>query len=340
MDLDFDELDRAVNSLIVKPSNGTGNDMPMVPASDPNITNDAVVTLDVDNNLPTAPVTIPKPVVERPSTGRFMDVVHPSSDMRTSLVMPERASTQTMPNPIPRPTMTQQFAPAAPAKPVFQPSTDELTPPIVVPEENTSYSDRDEDADIDRISNDIASTLGRDLDESPDSPFLPGTKVEKRPLGAFSTEPIAQVETQPTDNPTPEPESVNDVPDEKPAEVDMPLPAELQDDLLSIESDSTTQPEVLTPTNEPIVENPPVISNTVAATVATSTSIPQQYKEQPSSGSQNNGAIYDTNAYHKAIINPTNKKSGWLLVLWIVGLLIVGAGIGVAVYFLVLPRIT
>lgn len=63
-------------------------------------------------------------------------------------------------------------------------------------------------------------------------------------------------------------------------------------------------------------------------------SIPPQYKEQPSTGDTESGAIYDTSTYHQPLMHPTKKKSGWLWVLWIVLILIVGAGAGAALYFL------
>jgi hypothetical protein len=330
-DLDFDELDRAVNSLIAKPSDGSVDETPMAPALDQNLTDDSVMTQqDTNNNLPMVPEPVLAPAVTRPSTGRFMDVVHPSSDMRTSLTMPERTSTQNTESMNPRPTMAQ-------VTPIAPPQMHEPVAPVV-PED--SYSDRDEDADIDRLSNDIANTLGQKLDESSDSPFLPDTKVEKRPLGAFSTDPMSNSASQTAGVPAAETEKVEEMPAVKPVEaIDTPLPAELQNDLLSIESDSTTQPEALVPTNESIADNQPVASNTPAtSTLSANTSIQQQYKEQPSSGDQNNGAIYDTKAYHKAV-HPTHKTSGWMWVLWITILIIVGAGAGVAVYFLVLPHL-
>ncbi len=335
-DLDFDELDRAVNSLITKPVDEV-SDSPVnatvapeptqVPDSAPDPVPDPLANVDVEflpmqsveNSLPTVPIVTPSPVVERPSTGRFMDVVHPSSDMRTSLVMPERTSVQSVPTAVtslPTPTLT-----AVPVAPT----------PIVVPETPAaSYSDRDEDADIDRISNDIANTLGQTTDESAESPFLPGTKVEKRPLGAFSTE-----------TPVAEPVKTEVAPVAQTADnFHTPLPAELQDDLLSVESDNTTQPEALKPTSEPIVASQPTaVQATAATTLSANSSISPQYQEQPNSGDQNNGAIYDTKAYHKAIAHPSNKKSGWMWVLWIAILLIVGAGAGAAVYFLVIPRL-
>lgn len=78
-----------------------------------------------------------------------------------------------------------------------------------------------------------------------------------------------------------------------------------------------------TPTVKPIVDSP--------------TSISQQYQEKPNTGDQHSGAIYDTDSYHKAVVQPAKKGSGWLWVLWVVLLLAIGAGVGAAIYFFVLP---
>lgn len=294
-----------------------GNDTAPAPVSVPT---PGLMTQPV-GGLPTIPIVAPMPVVEKPSTGRFMDVVHPSSNMRNTLVMPERTPNQMVVKPVVQPPAIQ-----SPITPIPMKST---PPEIKMPD-----FDKDEDADIDRISNDITNTLSQSSNEPLDTPFLSGTKVEKRPLGAFSTEPTPPPVMNPMMNPpfqsSFQADRNNTNQNMKSSEINTPLPAELQSDLLSIESD-TVQPEKAN------VMNTPAPINTSQPTVATS--IPQQYQEQPSSGDKNNGAIYDTNAYHKAMISPVKKKSGWTWVIWIVILLVVSAGAGAAVYFFVLPRL-
>lgn len=319
-DLDFDELDRAVNSLITNKTTPTTNSAATTPSAQP------------VSSLPTLPVVPLRPAVERPSTGRFMDVVHPSSDMRTALVMPERTPSQAATTPVP---------------------TSPVTPVVDSP------SVKNEDADIDQISKDIDKTLGQLPKEPLDTPFLAGTKVEKRPLGAFSVEPSA-AQTFQSAPVMPKFDHITTKSDQNVAEIDTPLPAELQSDLLSIESDETVQPDE--PTDEPTLKVadvvapvpsvpaiptpivPPVIpvaapKPAVVTDPAISASIPQQYTEQPNSGDKDNGAIYDTKAYHKAMVSPAKKKSGWMWIVWIVLLMVVSVGAGVAAYFFVLPRL-
>jgi hypothetical protein len=76
-----------------------------------------------------------------------------------------------------------------------------------------------------------------------------------------------------------------------------------------------------TSTVEPVVPKGPI-------------SIPQQYKEEPSTGDAKNGAIYDTDTYHhQPLAHPKKKKSGWMWVIWIILILIIGAAAGAALYW-------
>lgn len=360
-DLDFDELDRAVNSLISgEPGSVSGGNS----SSDVNNTTSSTSAQRLVDDQTTVSSTIkPTPPIEKPATGRFMDVVHPSSDMRTSsLVMPERTSSLGMSSPV-------TTSPLVPTPAIFPMKTDKSATespsfsgqsnPIdfsAMNDNSAVSADKDEDADIDRISNDIDNTINRTSDEPLDSPFLSGAKVEKRPLGTFSAEPtvtptpVTASETvaapsspspfwpvkpsTPSETTDPEIKMPTDITPAAP-----PLPAELQDDLLSIESDTLAQP-VKPSVVPPIISNSSTpISTTTALTAAAATSIPQQYTEQPNSGNKDNGAIFDTKSYHKAMVRPTKKKSGWMLVVWIAILLVVGIGAGVAVYLFVLPRL-
>lgn len=317
-DLDFDELDRAVNSLISS-TPGTAATSNTVPVTTPST---APVFIE---NSPAAsvvatptPVSTPAPVAPAPaaparpavslagqrSSGRFMDMIHPSADMRSAT---------------PTPTAP---APAAPAAPVT---------PITVPTEPMA-----------NIFSMPAAPTGPVISMPQDSPFLSDAKVEKRPLGAFSTE-IPAADPVPVPEPTPaapveqpKPEApaepvaaTESVPSavDQPADIPTPLPAELQNDLLAIESGTSVA------SVEPEMPAKPAFESNPGANA----SIPQQYSEKPSTGDQSTGAIYDTNVYHKALPAKTKKKSSWLWIIWILLLLIVGIGAGAAAYFFILP---
>jgi hypothetical protein len=366
-DLDFDELDRAVNSLI----GGTS-----VHATEPDEPAAIDITSAVQNSH-VAPVAafVPQPVVAaepvvapvapaatqpptqplaaRRSSGRFMDVVHPSSDMRTS------ASQSTGP-------MSRVGVSITPTAAVAQPTpAPVIAPPQVVstewpdPLDFQGYTDTPVAPAADPVA--VVSTTPAVIDEpvvtQPDpesvgpleSPFLTDTKVEKRPLGAFSDEqtvaapvvnipPAEPVGVQPITSDADvdiievkdvEPVAI-DSPDAQTGPIEAPLPAELGDDLLTVESDQDTsnhppEPVAVTPAPDPVAVG--------------ATSITQQYTESASTGDQPTGAIFDTHAYKKPLAHPKKKKSGWLMVLWIFVLLVIGAGVGAAVYFYVLPQL-
>jgi hypothetical protein len=197
-------------------------------------------------------------------------------------------------------------------------------------------------------------------DQPLSSPFLPDAKVEKRPLG--SAAPMVPMIA-------PEHELQALAPDDseaqlpaKPSDVQEP-PEEFRGDLMQVEADThmgvpktdqthpiNTKPEDEEPLSSAsstqeesseTKETPKPVEASISEDEKSSSeshmgriSIPQQYKEQPSSGEKESGAIYDTDTYHQPLAHPAKKKSGWLWVLWIVLILIVGAGAGVALYFL------
>ena len=286
-DIDYDELDRAVNSLS---GSSTGPDEPSsVPVNSATTLPSTTVALPV--------VTPPEPstttsdnlqanLVARRSSGRFMDVMHPSSDMRPTQPIPPRSVTNLSAPvvPSPAPTMeTNSFS----STPVIQSSSPQ---PV-------------------------------EVDSS--SPFLPDTKVEKRPLGAFAGATMPQMPTAPINT-------------SKPIDSDTPLPPELQDDLLSVETSEEEAPETQDPPvsvfNQPSAE--PVQSENTQVTG----SILQQYVEKAEAPAPPTASIFEVGSM-KPANKKTGKKSGWLVVLWIIILIILGAGAGAAVYFYVLPKL-
>ncbi len=314
-DLDFDELDKAVNSLISANKSLSGSaPVASSPATSP------VVTAPVPTPIPTpaptlsssaaAPVTNPvttpapidKPVVAPQSlasqraSGRFMDVIHPSSDMR--------ATSNT----------------AEPIKPVVTPISpiQETQTPVAKPVEPQAIS---------------TPPL--------ESPFIAGAKVEKRPLGAFSS---VSLDDKSADSPSAAPEPADPAKDveandatsvQAPSEeTEAPLPEELQDDLLKIEAgvpvsiEDSTLPEQNSQNN---------IASQQTPTPEGITSIVQQYKADKPKDDDKPGAIYDTSVYHKPIQTDVKKKAGWLWILWVLLLMVIGVGAGVVAYFYVLP---
>lgn len=282
-DLDFDEIDRAVNELTNSSSvnnSGVGDSTP--PATEP-----------VKNNT-----TSPTPSASRPSTGQFMDVVHPSSDMRRgTLKMPER----------PAINKSEPVADLS-SNPTFDNQKSSTTDEAIVKN----------DAETDQLV-DSESQL-------PDSPFLSDAKVEKRPLGAFSAvspEDTADKETSDVQPALTDEQIPDDIQDDL---------QKVESDGLAVNVDeqSVSKKEV-----EDAIKT--VDEDQKTESMPVSTSIVQQYKEKPTTGDQTSGSIYDTESYHKPLVKPAGKKSGWLWVVWIILLLVVGAGAGAGFYFFILP---
>jgi len=424
-DLDFDELDRAVNSLMTNvPKSAPATDdtgekvVDITPTLDdkqaPSLdqikqATDQTVSAAAASSIPVpAPTTPASPVStpQRPAApltpatrrgGRFMDVVHPSSDMKkpTDTVRPvsrqgvtvqPRENTMATPEPandsvVPSADTPSTQAPAAPAPvgPTAAPvtstpsqATEHATPVSEWPDplDMASFKDKESDAEKPTDTPPVASdgavekestpAVTNDMPDPLTSPFLPGAKVEKRPLGGNS-----DAATQPDSDNTPLPESnkVEEASDpnvQLPAEptgMELALPEELQGDLMAIEADTShqqnvdkakEQPQAAEPQkNQAKEEKQPEKPDEPAKTPEPATppaeekpaptgpaSIPQQYREEPSTGDKENGAIYDTDSYHKPLAHPAKKKTGWLWVLWILVILLVGAGAGAAVYFL------
>lgn len=201
------------------------------------------------------------------------------------------------------------------------------------------------------------------------SPFLPDAKVEKRPLGSLS--PLTPMIAPEHELMTPTPDDSEAQLPAKPSDVKSETPEEFNQDLMSVEADThmgvpktdETHPidgkydepaaapktESVASEEESVTAEAPAKSQadkdaarhtpekdeeTTAEPTTGRISIPQQYREQPSSGETESGAIYDTDAYHQPLSHPAKKSSGWWWVLWILLILIVGVGAGVGLYFL------
>lgn len=219
-DIDFDELDQAVNSLMGKAPipkekedvavpdtlsiNPTlqpeeapkyadlekvaqkigdetlGATQPTVSSPDVLKESDRVVQLEpkLPENapLPVMPVQQVAAVAKQPSTGRFMDVVHPSSDMRAPAATVSNQAPQLIGPVPPRPAGS-----AAPA-----PVSTTVAPPPTAPVPNSAPVPAAASAPV-ATATPPSSPAPVLQQASPAelvaSPFLTDAKVEKRPLG-------------------------------------------------------------------------------------------------------------------------------------------------------------
>ncbi len=314
-DFDFEELDKAVTGAL---GADDASSRPVSSASFEEKPREAVETSRTEaepstqEERPTAPAA-------RRSAGRFMDVVHPSSDMRTK---------------------NTSFTPPTPAS-VQSPVSEKPA------ESQPDTSDEKQETD-----------QGLGWAQPLESPFLPDAKVEKRPLGAFSLDAAASAQQdefllEAPDEPLLEAHAMPDPIDF--AENGSALPSE-KEDTGSERIEAEAPAEIEVETKEVIeVEAPEEVLETSEVKEPTSTlesqplifeehepvgpaSITQQYTEQPSSA-PSSGAIYDTENYHQPLAVAPKKHSGIWVALWIFLLIVLGAGAGVAFYLFVLPML-
>lgn len=327
-DLDFDELDKAVNSLMSTKDEKPGDTAPAEP-----VTTDTDTTTPAVEEQPTS-TPIPAPTAPEPATpepeatdvavtkparptatpparrrGQFMDVVHPSSDMRTPATG-RTGVTIAPPSPTPSqaPTPEPVPAPETPETPVAEetpaPTMSTMPDPIDMQEAMAEKSTTVEPAvpaESDNVSP-FSSTLTSDSSVA-ESPFLPDAQVEKRPLGsaALSGDTAAVQElndTTKSDESTPAEESV---------------PVETSDAPIDTPTSPEKPADSIVTTVEPIKES------------AAGSSIAPQYKEKESTGDKAHAALYDADNMNVPLIHPAKERSGWLWVLWTFLLVVLGA---------------
>jgi len=327
-DVEFDELDKAVNSLLTsdnpKPNLPTVAPKQEVLNMDDNIIKQNNEPLDIKSSADSSsavPINKPEPpknqITSRP--GRFMDVVHPSSDMRPSTARPalkpvsREAKTIT-----PLPSIEKKPETTSPKQEVEEkPKTDYKMPDPI----DFSADSKQTAPDPEAKSESSGST-----DTAPVSPFLPDAKIEKRPLGAFSD--LISTPTPTENKPKPNEEAPLDDDQKSNHPFDTPLPAELDPALLSIELSS---PEDYNKSSSQFTSEPNIEPD--IASPSSDGKIKSSEVSQPASG-----AVYDTKNYHVPIEHPAKKNSGWMMVVWSILIVLVCGGIGAGVFLFVLPK--
>ncbi|NCU38265.1 hypothetical protein EOL96_04395 [Candidatus Saccharibacteria bacterium] len=374
-ELDFEELDKAVNTLM----SGVDTSKRTPGLDDPE---DKVVTLsmDADDKSSVAKQAAPSQgasplAVKR--RGQFMDVIHPSSNMKVApqpvsrqgvAVQPTTATVK--PSELPADTTEDEPDKTNELKKQDQslelvsfdmestgnasesadkqssdstddaaakPGVSEWPDPIDMANNMAVATDSNDDA----TSDDASSTdqLEASSEKQPElvpadnvplsSPFLSGTKVEKRPLGGATApfvedapstilpaDEVAVEKLQNTlENSSTEPEPETEPSTKQPNQ----LPEELKDDVVAVESIGTGG--IIVGDDHQVVS--PVHANG---------SITQQYKEKPSTSGHTSTPIYDTATHVQPLIQPKPKKSTLKWVLVVLLLAIIG-GIGGAAYY-------
>lgn len=423
-DIDFDELDRAVSSLMGTSPVKNASAPPLQNAtptaqsiqSPPTPVNETVQlgsnryeghaverqsllsnredtaknqTSDVSAAIETSPK---EPIVPQRKSGRFMDVVHPSSDMKVAGVgtIPKRRTVpmniassssehtdqpavaspivtpQSSYNPRPQSLVRTDTASEAPINKADSSWPDPLELHELSASQQTEKEQaKDVSADKTKISSDAPSAndtppktteisassevMVHSEPETKDfsSPFLPNTKVEKRPLGVESDDTAAStvtVDNQASSNneSLQHLKDLNEESKEDSTESDQkpptdPLPEELNKDIIAIEAGSSLHtPEDTQNITEKSSPKPHAetteADGKVNLPLSGITSITQQYKVKPTHTNAEHAPIYDSST--EPLHHPVKAKSGWLTVLWILGLVILGVGGAAALYFL------
>ena len=368
-DIDFDELDRAVSSVLGQKTpddtatamDSTAQDKPESHRSSSDTSGDSVIesgkTVDTSEQSPSQ--TTPKVPLAIKRRGKFMDMVHPSAAMTTKsnttrplsphaapVVQPldlklepdmseaktEDAEPLTIESTVEHkaePTAavdeSQSLIGAEPAPledgshtlPETTSDSSAETPPATEPS-NAALSGEDNEKDVlppevektdaTEDSEVVAGTTSLASTVPQTTPFLTDTKVEKRPLGGFVEGDVA--ETANSDDSTETEDNQN------PPVV--PLPRELQPDVMEVESDQVTASAESAATQP----DSPAFATSVEAA-----------PEPGEDGRVEGHPLFDTSTYHEPIAPVTRKSMpAWLK--WLLGLLVclvIGAGVG---YFL------
>lgn len=320
--------------------------------STPDKSDESVVAGITPDSVP--PQKSPRLAVPRPSSGRFMDVVHPSSDMMKSqpgpsLIVPTRAELSSSPASLTSaPTARSEESLANKTTVPLEPTTESETPPAI---------------------QDISSL----------TPFLPdaNAKVEKRPLGftseieksVDSIEPKAVEISATPDVPfessfsesfkkdnntvegTDEVQPINGEFDKPTVQSDMDDNQKLIDptsivpsslphnkELQSIESAEVEGADSKQDDAEPI-PSPAVDAKQDAVRAVESgdtghlSNSAGAIKGAESAGDKN-GDIFDVKNNHHPAIHPVEQRSGWLTVVIVICVIVVCVGIAAAAYFI------
>ncbi len=371
-EFDFDELDKAVNSLMseTKKVDTSPPDTTPAPSAPPAVAPvSSIASPVVSVPMPTVtPMPAPAPVAEtRPSlapkrSGRFMDVVHPSSDMTLPQV-PRR------PTPSREGAVVAPLSPSAPLTPVVSNAPEPQLETLAVPPSAAQVESDSTDATstfteswpdpieatsvsptafedtpvINATSATSESTspseddaLAKEVASVPDvslsSPFLPDTKVEKRPLGvqATSQAPVVAESDSKSDLDNQANDRPSDIEEDTQVSPQVDLPAELHQDLLNVEADSAaTTPDIASVDTES--SSIALRNQTPVPSLGESNSIAQQYMVKATSSDTDHTPVYDSAA--QALSHPEKKKSGWLIVLSIILVLALFAAAGVGLYY-------
>lgn len=315
-DIDFDELDKAVNSLMNK---ATNNNNPTPSASNEPEPDTAQADLTDQPTQNSAQVQTSPTISKKPS-GRFMDVVHPSSDMRRGPVAsaPSRTGVFIQPADSIKEEIVAEKTDSqedllnnnldAPNEPVEKSLTDKIAESL---------------ADSSKKSDGIFAST------SMDTPFLPNPNVEKRPLGGTSETDLSTTQNTPNslDNDLVESEADRS---QDAGSTEESLKPEFSKEILAVEQMSDEESPVGDKTVDVSEKSDDLQNNSVSS--RNFGDIMPQYtaEEEPVA---NPAPIFEAASSTSGVGGQERKRSGWLTVLLILLFLLIGIGGGAAAWW-------
>lgn len=396
-EIDFDELDKAVNSIMSNANSSKKSskneqtqvtqvqseaDTPKVDAIEPEASDsmstheqqdastvgvpepdsDGVDTPTVsdetvnllssdDSNEPSEDSSAMTQPLANKRRGQFMDMKHPSADMKTS----------TAPAPITPSRVGVTLSPlSSDVKPDIEKASDADSPNT----KQDAPTDTSEDADLIH-SNEVSDTASdqtehatadeptpatdvatEDTEPMTTSPFLPDAKVEKRPLGTPIHDDEQVNDELDADKSSENEQDAADQTDEaiEPAQTPSSLPKELHSSVLEVEADTTVDeaPTQATEDSDEKEQTRNIVADTASEVApheskefAGPSSIPPQYnvKDDQSDSDENEPqtSMYDSAADHPALAEH-KKSSHWVVAIVIFLMLLLGAAGGAGLY--------
>ena len=240
-DIDFDELDRAVGSVLGSDAAVQNDSQADVPAVATVAKPDPRPSSLTDSDVVSLPDTAPTTTVQTTPTatvspaisparkrGQFLDMVHPSADMTKTPKMPlaPRKTVAPLNSAVvadaPKPRSADEATDTSPVE-TTAPDTDIKTDHVPNVDENTIDNNTEawpdpldfakESAEAAAVSQESQPSttspdnepIGEQASEPAQTPFVADAKVDKRPLGAFATQEDEMVGQTPVEL-TPAPE--------------------------------------------------------------------------------------------------------------------------------------
>lgn len=329
-EIDFDELDKAVNNLMAQPasSNASGNNTEEANSNKRTTAGSEPIGESVPKTESAgsrnSEVNTSTPLAQR--RGQFMDVMHPSAKMRIQQPQSPKPKVSHQGTSI-DPGTTSQLSDKHDSKETSDStSSDSAAHESVTNQSNTNLqSDLTLDNQPKTPSFDPID-FAMDNSEPLTSPFLADAKVEKRPLGgpvvksgnALNLESLALDDTSQPTSPT-----------EADTTPTTPLPAELSNDIMQIESKGADVPSEL--------DSQALATKQTVAAVPAQTSIPQQYNaakpKVPSAEPDSQAAsMYDLGEVPLKV--PNKKRSSWPIVIGAIVLIALGVVGSVGLFLL------